>query len=301
MVEALSSDGNPEALHRLAIWRLAGQPLPRDLPLARRYLRSAAASGHRDAARLEVALLANGSGGNIDFSAARALLEELAKVDAEALRQVSLIRRMTIDEQGMPISPIIGAAVNTSPRILRFASFLTSDECREIASAAVNMLTPSVVVDPKTGLSTPNPIRSSDGALLGPTHEALTIRAINLRIAAASGTDVAQGEALAVLRYRGGQQYRLHHDAIGGARNQRCKTMLIYLNDGFLGGETNFPAIGKSIAPQAGDAILFDNVTGDGRIDQRSQHTGEPVRQGEKWLATRWIRSKPFDVWTGTS
>jgi prolyl 4-hydroxylase len=123
------------------------------------------------------------------------------------------------------------------------------------------------------------------------------IRAINRRIAAISETDIDQGEALSVLRYQPAQQFRLHHDAIAGVANQRTKTVLLYLNDGFVGGETYFPATDMKIAPVAGDAIVFTNVDDAGRPDPLATHAGLPVERGVKWLATRWIRARPIDPW----
>ena len=43
-----------------------------------------------------------------------------------------------------------------------------------------------------------------------------------------------------------------------------------------------------------GDALLFRNATDDGRPDPESLHAGLPVTSGEKLLASRWIRQKPF-------
>ncbi len=75
--------------------------------------------------------------------------------------------------------------------------------------------------------------------------------------------------------------------------------MIVYLNDGYRGGETIFPKLNIKVVPKAGDALLFDNVV-DGKVDQRSLHAGLPVEVGTKWIATRWIRRDPFDPWQGT-
>ena len=135
--------------------------------------------------------------------------------------------------------------------------------------------------------------------MIGPTRETLPIRAINLRVAAVSGSTVDQGEALVVLRYTPGQEFRPHYDSLPNTRNQRAATVLLYLNDGFGGGETVFPAYGLSVRPKAGDAILFSNTLPDGSPDARANHAGLPVTHGVKWLATRWIRARPFSPWTG--
>ena len=82
-----------------------------------------------------------------------------------------------------------------------------------------------------------------------------------------------------------------------GTDNQRIRTVIIYLNQGYEGGQTVFPANGLSLAAQAGDAIMFDNCLVDGTVDLLSRHAGLPVTKGAKWIATRWIRQSTYDPW----
>lgn len=296
-VAAAAQAGDVDALMRLATWHMIGAPLPRDLPRARALLRRAVEIGHVDGALMEVALTANGSGGPVDWPGALRLLEMAAKGDHVAAEQLALVRAMKIDAEGRPRQAPVGRVVAERPRILRFDRFVTPAECAHIARAAAELMEPATVVDPATGKLIAHPIRTSDNAVIGPAREDLVIRAINHRIAAASGTDIATGEALTVLRYAPGQQYRPHMDALPGVANQRVKTFLIYLNDGYAGGETHFLASDTTITPRAGDAILFDNVDEAGAPDPTTRHAGLPVRTGVKWLATRWIRSKVIDMW----
>jgi len=155
------------------------------------------------------------------------------------------------------------------------------------------------VMDPRTGRAIPHPIRTSDAAVIGPVREDPVIRAINVRIARISGTAVAQGEALTVLRYSPGQHFKLHSDVLPHVRNQRVATVIVYLNEGFAGGETLFPHHDLKIVPNGGDAIIFDNVDATGRPLDSARHAGVAPHSGVKWIATRWIRARPFDVWQG--
>ena len=68
--------------------------------------------------------------------------------------------------------------------------------------------------------------------------------ALNRRIAAISHSAYEDGEALALLRYSPGQEYRPHFDFVSGATNRRLQTALIYLNSGYEGGETHFVRTG---------------------------------------------------------
>jgi prolyl 4-hydroxylase len=180
--------------------------------------------------------------------------------------------------------------------ITLFSGFCTAAECAYLIATAEPLLTPSVVVDPRTGAHRPDRIRTSDTAFFPIVDENPAIHAINRRIAAASGTAPEQGEPLQVLRYAPGQEYRMHSDALPPAPglNQRILTFLIYLNDDYDGGATAFETTGLALRPRAGDAVLFRNTTRDGRMDARMRHAGQPVTKGVKYLASRWIRARPL-------
>jgi prolyl 4-hydroxylase len=294
----LSDQGNQQNSDSL-IQAAVDAMVTRDLPSARALLRKAVTIGNVDAALMEVAMTANGSGGPADWPGAVALLRAAAASDPAAQRQLALVEALRLSPDGTPRTLPQPERLSDAPDVVRFPRLLSPEECAHIAGAVQDILEPSHVVDPQSGKLREHPIRTSDGALVGPTREDLVIRAINLRIAAISGTGVDQGEALSVLRYRPSQQFRMHHDAIGETKNQRIKTVLIYLNEGFVGGETFFPAPKLTIVPAAGDAIVFVNADASGRPHATANHAGLPVTHGVKWLATRWIRARPFDLWTG--
>jgi prolyl 4-hydroxylase len=297
LLTAAGDAGDVDALMQLAMWHLGGEHLPRDLPAGRALIRRAVAIGHVDGALIEVALTANGSGGPADWQAALALLRTAAAGDHVAARHLELLAAMALDDRGRPLTLPSGERLSDAPELTRYPRLLTPDECAHIAIAAQDLMEPSSVLDPATGRRIAHPIRTSDGAVIGPTREDLVIQALNRRIAAISATAVEQGEPLAVLRYSPGQQYRLHLDTIAGAANQRIKTVLVYLNEGYGGGETQFPTLGLTVRPRAGDAIVFTNTLPDGRPDERARHAGLPVTRGAKWLATRWIRAAPISPW----
>lgn len=291
--------GDAQALYELALWLLYGNRIQRNVPASRAILRRAVAAGATEGALLEVALAATGSGAAPDWTHALALLHTAAADDPVAAQHLSLVEAMSLQPDGTPLASPTVSVIGENPTVQRVTGLLTAAECDHLASVAAPMLSPATVVDPRTGRNVVNPVRTSDTAVLGPHHETLPIHAINRRIAEVSRTDWRQGEALTIMRYRRAQVFRPHIDAIAGAKNQRIATVLVYLNEGFEGGETSFLASGIKVTPRRGDAILFDNVDSGGAIDPLTQHAGEAVRRGEKWLATRWIRSRPFDPWSG--
>jgi prolyl 4-hydroxylase len=206
---------------------------------------------------------------------------------------------MALARDGTPAVLPTAAPLTADGVVRRVGGLLTPDECAHVANSARDLLAPALVADPRTGRMMPHPIRTSDHAVIGPLREDVVIRAINQRLAAASGTPVAAGEALTVLRYRAGQQFRLHSDVLPQTRNQRVTTVLVYLNDDFTGGETVFPDYDLSIRPRQGDAVIFRNTDAAAHPLATARHAGVPVTSGVKWLATRWIRARAFDPWRG--
>jgi len=291
--------GDARALVHLAMWRLQGQPVARDLPAARALLARARAMGDVAAAVMEAALCANGTGGVADWAGAVAILRDVAARDRVAAAHLALAEAMAIDDAGWPT--VLPEAEELAPAgaVVRYPALLTPAECEHLARGATDLMQPAVVVDQDTGAEFRHPYRTSDGGVIGPTRETLPIRAINARVAAVTGTHIDQGESLTVLRYQPGQEFRPHSDALPGTANQRVVTVLLYLNQGFGGGETVFPRHGLSVTPRGGDALVFTNVTAEGKVDPRALHAGVPVTSGVKWLATRWIRARAFSVWAG--
>jgi prolyl 4-hydroxylase len=286
--------GDALAAFELGRWCLSGQIVQRDLAACRSWFAKAAEAGHSHSRLIHSALLANGVGGARDWQGALDELTRAAPQTAQASEELRMIGQMSIDESGDPRAIPEREKVSESPAIYWVRQLLSPAECQALIELAKPFLNASVVVDPATGQMRADPIRTSEAAMFPWVNETPFIHAINRRIAAASGTAVEQGEPLQVLRYSPGQEYRSHSDALPNADNQRIMTALVYLNEDFEGGETSFPAPGLKLRGRIGDALFFRNVDATGRPDTRGTHAGLPVTNGQKWLASRWIRERPF-------
>jgi prolyl 4-hydroxylase len=286
--------GDPAAEAALGQWRIAGNVVRRDLAEARRLLASAASKGDSRSALLHAYFLAAGVGGGEDWPGAVAALTAIAPRDSGAAAQLRLLARMELRPDGFPERPPPVRPLSAEPRAAACDGFMTAEECAWLREAGEPALQPSAVVDPRTGRMVPHPVRSSDAAAFGVHSEDLVVNALNRRIAAVTGTRPEQGEPLQLLRYRPGGEYKPHMDALPAEPNQRILTALVYLSDGYRGGETSFPNARLSYRGRVGDALIFLNVRSDGSADPLTLHAGLPVTNGTKYIASRWIRAARF-------
>jgi prolyl 4-hydroxylase len=287
-----TAGGDGPAAYELAEWCREGELVRQDFALARDLYLRAAQAQVIEAYRRYMAFLAVGVGGPRDWHMALQLLADLAKIDASAASQAAVIGAMQLTDAGDPATLPEREVVRDTPMICRFPALFSDDECDFLSRAAEPYFEPAETVEEYTGRTFRNPIRTSDTAVFPWVAENPAVHALNRRIAAASGTRPEQGEPLQVLRYREEQEYRPHTDAIPGLENQRVMTMLVYLNDEFEGGETEFPELGITVRPRRGEGLLFRNVDDKGRPEPSLLHAGKPVRSGVKILASRWIRER---------
>lgn len=295
LLERSTADGVANAALELATWRLTGEYIRRDLAMARDYFIQAADLGLAPARPIAIAMLGNGAGGT-ERRWSEALQRLGAERDPLSREIASRLAEMSIDANGRPQASTSGKVVIDDPEVRSFRSFLSPDECALLIQCASALFQPSVVVHPTSGQMVRDPVRTSEVASFPFVLENPFVHAINQRIAAATGSDVDQGEPLQVLRYSPGQQYKLHCDALPGQTNQRRTTFLVYLSDGFGGGHTVFPDLGLRYRGEVGDALAFSSLRRDGTIHPLARHAGEPVTNGQKYLLSRWIRQRALDL-----
>ena len=275
----------------LAEARLMGDGGVPDAAGALALVEQGARLGNEDARRAWVYMTAAGIGRAADPRAARAMLAELAKEDRFAAVQLAFLGHVTCRQRLPEIEPEI---LSDDPRITIHRGLFSAAECRYLTLLGTPWLERAMVIDEAIGTGVIDAIRDADTSSFPPLAEDLVVQQINACIAAASGTQAAWGEPLTILRYRPGQQYRPHHDAGGDVERLRHWTALIWLNDDYDGGETDFPDVAVRVKGGVGDLLLFHNVTGDGLPDQRMIHAGLPVTSGVKWMASRWIRGRDY-------
>ena len=185
-----------------------------------------------------------------------------------------------------------------SPALRILNDFLSADECAALIEQARPRLQRAKTVD-SAGRQQLDARRTSEGMFFT-IGETLLIKAIEQRISTMLGMPADHGEGLQVLHYLPGQQYEPHYDwfnpeqpgfaAITAKGGQRIASLVMYLNTPEAGGGTAFPEVGVTVTALRGSAVYFAYDTG----DMASLHAGLPVQKGEKWIATKWLRERPF-------
>ena len=125
---------------------------------------------------------------------------------------------------------------------------------------------------------------------------------VDQRICELLGFAPGTGEPLQGQRYAPGQEFKPHTDTFepGGFdfyvhtadAGQRTWTAMVYLNEPQAGGATRFKAIGKTIQPEAGKLLAWNNLLPDGRPNPATLHQGMKVRAGTKYILTKWFRER---------
>lgn len=186
-----------------------------------------------------------------------------------------------------------------APALAVLQGVLDADECEQLIALARPRLKPSTLVDPMSGRDVRSDMRASLGIFFRPAETPL-IERLDRRLAALMGLPASHGEGLQLLHYPLGAGSAPHFDFLQPVNEanrasiarsgQRISTLVCYLNDVAGGGETDFPQRGLQVTPQRGHAVVFEY---DG-MDERSLHASRPVLGGEKWVATKWMRERPF-------
>lgn len=193
----------------------------------------------------------------------------------------------------------VDVSISADEPALRVLDGILSDvECAELIELARPRLKRALTVD-VDGKQQVDDRRTSEGMFFA-LDELPLVGLIEQRLADLLDMPVSHGEGLQILHYLPGQEYEPHFDwfdptvpgfaAVTAAGGQRIASIVMYLNTPDQGGGTAFPSIGLTVTARRGSAVYFAYDSG----DQSSLHAGLPVIAGEKWIATKWLRERPY-------
>lgn len=275
-------------------------------------LRRSAAEGNPAAAAYAAVLAALGAGEAQDWPLALRRLARAAELgSASARRQLQLLSGLTDASWAEMASAVdltswlTRAAVEPvggNPRVLVSRSFLPPAACAWLIELARGRLARAGVYDLSQLGVAESEHRSNSAFEFAMADLDLVIVLMRAKIAATVGVEMGALEPAQMLHYAPGQTFEPHYDFLDPkqpghaaeiARNgQRMATFLIYVNEDYEGGHTDFPELGKSVKGRTGDALMFANLDAAGEPDFTMRHAGLPPTRGEKWLVSQWIRAR---------
>jgi hypothetical protein len=273
--------GSAEAADRLAVIHASGVVAAPDWRAALEMLTLAAERGWAPAsAQLEVLASMLGPG---------------AHGDPAALVEEASLRQLLVPEAGL--------VIHEDPRICNFPRFVTGRVCDWLIERARGRLERARVYDVRRQTDIVDDSRTNSFAVFNAMAADLVHLLVQARMVAGCGQPVSHMEASTVLHYAVGQTIGYHYDFVDPAdpghaeevrtRGHRVATFLVYLNDGYEGGETVFPRLGIRHAGRRGEGLLFVNTLRDGQADLRTLHSGESPTRGEKWVFSQFVRDRP--------
>jgi prolyl 4-hydroxylase len=189
----------------------------------------------------------------------------------------------------------------TQPRVVVFGGLFSHDECDALIELSNPKLARSLTVQNDTGSNQVHDARTSQGMFFARGEHPLVAK-LETRMATLLRWPLENGEGLQVLRYLPGAEYKPHYDYFdpngSGVANvlklggQRVASLVCYLNTPSQGGATLFPDVKLEVAPLKGNAVFFSYDRP--HPSTQTLHAGAPVLEGEKWVATKWLRERQF-------
>ncbi len=275
--------GSPEAAERLATLAALGAYTEQNWGLALRLLVRAAEQGSESAGS-QLAVLA----GSAPF----------ANRPSDGWHSIA----ERIDLRSW-LEPPRGVTLCERPAVRCFADFVTDEACDWLIARAKGRLKRALVYDPARGGDVEHQMRTNSAAGFDLMDADVVQIAIQHRMALAVGLPVRNMEGPTVLHYEVGQQITDHFDFLNPKipsyeeevrrRGERIITFLVYLNDDYVGGETEFPVLGLRHKGRRREGLFFVNALPDGKPDTRMVHGGRPPANGEKWIMSQFVRNRP--------
>lgn len=181
------------------------------------------------------------------------------------------------------------AKVDLGPELFTVSGMLTAEECAELIARGEEFSYERATVRMRSGAAMRPEIRDNDRAVMVDQGLADDLWARSRPFVPENlegGTAVGLGAEFRYYRYEPGQRFKRHIDGvIERSPDVRSRlTCLIYLNDGFEGGETAFYSFEKtdgvrpefrSVSPEAGAALFFRHEW---------WHEGRAVTSGRKYV-----------------
>ena len=180
-------------------------------------------------------------------------------------------------------------------------NFLPAETCDAIVDATNTLLRKSTITTPDDATGYDPMFRTSETCFLDQTGSPIAME-VDEKICAVLGISKSWSEGIQAQKYSVGQEFKAHTDYFEPGSDeykqfcteagQRTWTFMIYLNEGCEGGATRFRKINKQFFPKKGRAVAWNSMTPHGDPNPMSIHHATKVKEGEKYVITKWFRDK---------
>lgn len=194
--------------------------------------------------------------------------------------------------------------LHEQPRVCSLPSFAHPAVCQWLIKRARGRLERANVYNAVTRQNTVHQTRTNTAALFNLLETDCVLALVQHKIAHCLNLSFRHLEPAAVLHYDVGEEIRPHFDFVDpnvpnytdeiAQRGQRIVTFLLYLNEDYGDGQTDFPRLGVSNKGRLGEGLYFINALEDGKADIRTLHAGRPPSSGEKWIVSQFVRNRPL-------
>ncbi|KAA0043468.1 putative prolyl 4-hydroxylase 12 [Cucumis melo var. makuwa] len=226
----------------------------------------------------------------------------------KGLRDQLVDRPLSYSNQSVRIDPSRVVQVSWRPRVFLYKGFLSDDECDHLISLASNSKDNPSRNSAGSGNTVSTELLNGSGVILNTTDD--IIARIENRIAVWTLLPKDHGMPFQIMQYRGEEAKHKYfygnRSAMSSSSEPLMATVVLYLSDSASGGEMLFPESkvkskfwsGRRkkknfLRPVKGNAILFFSVHLNASPDKSSYHIRYPIRNGELWVATKFLYLRP--------
>ena len=189
--------------------------------------------------------------------------------------------------------------------VIEYENFLTHEECDMLLSKVrATPMHESTVSNDDGDRIVNTAVRKSKSCWIKDEDDAIA-EIISKKVQKHVPLPIDHQEDLQVVRYDPDEYYHPHYDTpylssaipyFNKYHGPRVATCIIYLNDDYEGGETEFFLVNKVVKPKKGKAVIFFNIDSDLVLIPESIHMGRVVTRGTKWIANKWVRVWPMNL-----
>jgi prolyl 4-hydroxylase len=296
-----SNGGDLQAMTQIGRWFLVGRQAPKSLEKGAALILDAAQKGDPEACAAAAVVYAAGLVGLVNWPAALAALHRAAELGLASAAEQLEILAPPADLAAWLASPP-RETISEQPRLWWVRGIATPRVCDWLIERARGRLGTATVYSSDSGKLDQSEGRSNTLFEFDLGEVDLVVMWLRTRIAAALKTPEDRLEPSNVLHYEPGQRFGRHYDFVRPdleawaeelrIKGQRVSTALVYLNEGYEGGETDFLRLDRQFKGAPGDALFFANVNGWGQPDIQTLHEGRAPTSGEKWLFSQFVRDR---------